>query len=463
VTQPHSTEDNATFEPQESTAPDSDAQPLSTSPNSSPAGWLSGSRGLLVGIGLGLAVAVIGSRIVTPGQANDAVSPAVTAPTEAKAKSVTVTSVEGTAVSRTIAATGTVAAVEMIPVMSQATGLQITAVLVEEGDFVKTGQTLVRLDDAALRAQIAQAQASVQQAEARLAELRAGNRSEEIAQAQAQVAEAQARADLARERVRRFSSLRSDGAIAQDQLDEILTEQRRADASLQQAQRRLDELKAGPRPEAIAQAQAQLAQAQSQVQLVAAQLKDTVVTAPRSGKIAERNAFVGDLTSNSKQLFKIIQNGQLELQVKVPETQLPQIRSGQNVTISADADSSLRLNGTIREIDPLVDAESRQATLKVDLPSNTSLKPGMFLRAEVATATAPGLTIPADAIVPQADGTAIAFVVQSDNTVKAQSLEIGKILPNNRIEIRSGLNAGDRVTVKGSPYLKDGDRISITN
>lgn len=455
----------------QSQSPETEANPV-TETNGQPAAvtpsqpspktnWLSGSRGVVLGVGLGLLVAFVGSRIVTPGQANDSPPAAAPAATEAQAKSVTVAPVESTAIAQTLSATGTIAAYEMIPVATQATGMQITAVLVDEGDTVQAGQILVRLDNAALQAQLASAQASVQQAEARLAELRAGTRTEAIAQAQAQVSEAQARADLAQERAGRFSSLRNDGAIAQDQLDEILTEQRRAQASLQQAQRRLEELQAGPRPEAIAQAQAQLNQAQAQVQLINAQLNDTVVRAPKSGKIAERNAFVGDLTASSKQLFQIIQNGRLELQLKVPETQLPQINPGQTVQITNDADADLKITGRVREIDPIVDAESRQAMVKVDLPGNANLKPGMFLRAEIATDTAPGLTVPTDAIIPQSDGSGIAYIVQSDNTVTAQTVTTGKVLSDNRIEIRSGLNPEDRIVVKGAPYLKNGDRIAV--
>lgn len=453
----------------QSQSPETEANPVTdTNPTPAPTAsptvktnWLSGSRGVVLGVGLGLLVAFIGSRIITPGQANDSPPAATPAATEAKAKSVTVAPVESIAIAQTLSATGTITAYEMIPVATQATGLQITAVLVDEGDTVQAGQTLVRLNDAALRAQLASANASVQQAEARLAELRAGSRTEAIAQAQAQVSEAQARADLAQERAGRFSSLRNDGAIAQDQLDEILTEQRRAQASVQQAQQRLEELQAGPRPEAIAQAQAQLNQAQAQVQLIAAQLDDTVVRAPASGKIAERNASVGDLTASSKQLFQIIQNGRLELQLNVPETQLPQINPGQTVQITNDADASLKITGRVREIDPIVDAESRQAVVNVDLPGNASLKPGMFLRAEIATDTAPGLTVPTDAIIPQSDGSGIAYIVQSDNTVTAQTVTTGKVLPDNRIEIRSGLNGGENIVVKGAPYLKDGDKVSI--
>jgi multidrug resistance efflux pump len=81
----------------------------------------------------------------------------------------------------------------MIPVSSQATGLQIKEVLVDQNALVQAGQVMARLDDSVLQAQLSQAKASVAQAEARLAELRTGTRSEEVAQAQARLDQAQAR------------------------------------------------------------------------------------------------------------------------------------------------------------------------------------------------------------------------------------------------------------------------------
>ncbi|MDY7012838.1 MAG: efflux RND transporter periplasmic adaptor subunit [Cyanobacteriota bacterium] len=459
-------------------APSQPEEPMPQPPASARKPWYSGGRGVLLGMGLGIALAVIGGRVILPGQANpdDANPPA--APAEqstAPAPSVTVAEVESASISRTLDATGTVAAFEMLPVMAEATGLKIENVLVDEGDFVKTGQTLVRLDNSVLQAQLTQAQASVAQAEARVAELRAGSRSEEIARAkesirsaEAGVRQAESDLSLARQRAQRNRMLQAEGAIARDSLDEILTVERNSQAALDQAKARLQEarqqlaqLQAGPRPEAIAQAEAQLAHAKGQVQLITAQLNDTRVVAPANGKIAKREAYVGDLTSSSKTLFEIVQNGRLELQVEVPETQLPQIRPGQSVEIASDADSQLRLTGTVREIDPIVDAESRQATVNIDLPSSANLKPGMFLRAAVVTSAATGLTAPTEAILPQDDGSSLAYVVQPDNTVKAQTVETGKILPGGRVEIENGLNSGDRIVLKGAAYLNDGDRVGI--
>ncbi|MEQ8963192.1 MAG: efflux RND transporter periplasmic adaptor subunit, partial [Coleofasciculus sp. C2-GNP5-27] len=415
--------------------------------------------------------------LVSSQQADTPTAAPPVATSSAPSQSVTVAPVTSENVSRRLDATGSSAAFEMNPVMSQATGLQIQQVLVEEGQVVKTGQLLARLDDSVLQAQLNQAQASVAQAEARLAELRAGSRSEEIARAketvrsaESAVTAAESDLELARTRVERNKLLQAEGAIARDRLDEVYNQERSSRSQLEQAQARLREanqqlaqLQAGPRREVITQAEAQLAQAQAQVESTIAQLNNTRILAPVSGKIAERNARVGDVTSGSQTLFNIIENGRLELIAKVPETQLPQIQPGQSVTITSDADSRLQLSGKVREIDPMIDEASRQAQVKIDLPTSAALKPGMFLRASITTSAAQGLTVPAKAILPQSDGSAIAYIVQPDNTVKAQSVEVGELLGDNRVEIKSGLSVGDRVVVKGAAYLKDGDKVEVVN
>jgi HlyD family secretion protein len=205
-----------------------------------------------------------------------------------------------------------------------------------------------------------------------------------------------------------------------------------------------------------------LAAAKAQYQLVTVQLNDARVVAPVSGKIAQRHARVGDITSATQKLFTIIQNGRLELLLKVPETQLSLIRVGQAVKITSQQNRQLNLTGKVREIEPLVDEQSRQATVKVDLPVQKALKPGMFLQVEIVTSQSSGLTVPMGAVLPQTDGSAIAFVVQANNTVKAEPIQLGEILPNQQVEITRGLQSGDRVVVKGAAYLKDGNTITVT-
>jgi multidrug efflux pump subunit AcrA (membrane-fusion protein) len=444
----------------------------STSFLSQPFPSLNGRKGLLIGIGLGVLLTVGGTRILSPTAVRE--QPPVqidtaTVPTQA----VTTIAVNTQDINRTLSASGTIVAYERIPVMSQAGGLLIKELLAERGDFVERGQVLARLNDRILNAEKMQARGAVEEARAKLNELQAGNRVEEIARAQSRVAnaesavvQAKSNLDLVQKRVVRNQTLQAEGAISRDRLDEVLNQEQvaksellSAEASLNEARQELAQLRSGSRPQTIAAAEAELTQAWGRLQEIEAQLTDTAVTAPRAGIIASREAKVGQITSTSEQLFSIIQDGRLELKLQIPETLIGRIELGQKVKIASNADPSLKLTGKVREIEPTIDDRSRQATVKVDLPNNTRLKPGMFLQAAIDTDTSEGLAVPIEALLPQSGNTAIAFVLQPDNIVKAQTVKMGEILSEQKVEIVEGLNAGDRIVLKGAAYLKDGDRV----
>ena len=436
--------------------------------------WFSGKPGLLLGVGLGILLTFGATKIFSSPTADSGNTSESVEVTTIPSQTVTVAEVTTTDIDSTLNASGTVTAYETTPVMSQASGLQITDVLSERGDYVERGQVLARLNDKVLNAEKIEAQGAVAQAESQLEELQAGSRVEEIAQAESRVANARsavARAEsdleLVQKRVERNTSLQAEGAISRDRLDEILNEERvarsnlaGAKAELNEAQQALAQLKAGSRPQTIAKAKAELTQALGRLQAIEARLADTVITAPRAGIIASREATVGQITSNSEMLFTIIQDGRLELRLQVPETLIGQIQAGQKVQITAK-NRDLKLTGRVRAIDPAINDSSRQATVRVDLPESTNLKPGMFLQAAINTDTNPGLAVPTEALLPQSGDRAIAFVVQADDTVKAQTVVLGEMLPEQQVEIVEGLQSGDRIVVKGAAYLKDGDKVAI--
>lgn len=446
------------------------------SPSSSSS--LLGKKGMLIGVGLGILLTLGATRLFSPSTAANKGEAEITNASEsiAPAQAVTITEVKTTDIDSNLNASGTVTAYERTPVMSQAAGLQITEVLAERGDFVNRGQVLAKLNNQALIAEKIEAEGAVAQAKARLDEVQEGSRAEEIAQAEARVANAesaivQAQSDLqlAKKRVAGNRTLQAEGAITRDRLDELLNQEEVAQsdlagakANLNEANQALAQLKAGSRPQTIAQAKAEQTQAQGRLQRIEAQLADTIIVAPSSGIIASRDAKVGQITATSDTLFSLIQNGRLELRLRVPETLIGKIKPGQAVQITSNADRSLALTGKVREIDPLIDDSSRQAMVKVDLPGGTNLKPGMFLKAAINTNTSQGQAVPIEALLPQSGNKAIAFVLQNDNTVQGTTVEMGEILSGQKVEVIKGLQPGDRIVLKGAAYLKDGDRVTIS-
>lgn len=463
------------------TTPKADLEAISKAARVKPHGlnspWLLGKKGLLLGLGLGVLLTWGTTRFFLASSTSDRQENATTATTASlPSQAVTVTEVKTTEIDSTLDASGTVRAYESTPVMSQASGLQIREVLAERGDVVQQGQVLARLNNQALQAQQLEAQAAVRQAQFALDELRAGSRNEEVAQGEARVAnansalvQAESNLELIQKRVERNRTLAAEGAITRDRFDEILNQEKTAQAdlagfkaNLKEAQEALAQLKAGSRSQTIAQAEAELTQAQGRLQAIEAQLSDTTIVAPSSGLVVERAATVGQIAAAGDILFSIVQDGRLELRLPIPETLLSQVKPGQKATITSSADPRWQLIGKVREIDPAIDDNSRQAVVKVDLPNNSNLKPGMFLRAAINTNTERGLTVPIAALLPQSGNQAIAFVLQNDKTVTATTVQMGEILGEQTVEITSGLRAGDRIILQGATYLKDGDQVTVS-
>ncbi|MBC6434036.1 efflux RND transporter periplasmic adaptor subunit [Nostoc sp. HG1] len=213
----------------------------------------------------------------------------------------------------------------------------------------------------------------------------------------------------------------------------------------------------------------------ARVQQLQTQLGQTVVRSPVAGVIAEKLARVGDVTGvppqtqvgtvigGTQKLFSIIQDEKLELQAKVPEIQLNQVKIGASVQITSDVDQRVRSQGRVREIQPQVNDQRREATVKIDLPPTSLLKPGMFASAAITTNSGMKIVVPQKAVQSQADSSVIVFTLSSGDIVRSQKVELGDPANGDKVEIKSGLQLGDRVVVDGAGYLKDGDKVRVAS
>ena len=395
-------------------------------------GWL---VPLLVGTGLGVGLTGLGMTIMNRPTTKPVVTPQSV--NLAPSMSVTIAPAELTPVARTLSVTGTVNARDLIPVLPQATGLQIKQILVDEGDSVKSGQTLAILDSSVLQTQIAQAKAEVE-----------SNRAV-VRQRQASLAQSRATLAEANSNYERYRGLADAGAISRQELETRSTTATTAREAISVAQAN------------IASAEADVRISLARVQQQQTQLNQTIVRAPASGVIAEQTAQVGDVANSTQKIFSIIQNGSLELQAKVPAINLNQVKINAPTVVTSDADSRLRLQGNVREIAPLVDPQSREATVRIDLPATALLRPGMFASGAITINNVPGIAIPAKAVLPQSDGSAITFVLTDGDIVRSQKITVGEAIGKSNVEIVNGLKIGDRVVVAGAGYLKDGDKVQV--
>lgn len=408
-----------------------------------------------------------------------------------------------------ITASGKVVPVQSVNLSPKNPGV-LGQLYVEQGDRVQQGQIIARMDVGEIEAQIlqykanlaqaqaqldqaragnrpqeiAQAKARLAQAEAQLAAARAGNRDQEIGQAQAQVQSAKAQVNLTQARVARYRELTRQGATSQDQLDQYISEDSRAKASLEEAQKRLSLLQSGTRseeidareaavtearaalvllengsrPEEIAQRQAAVKAAQAQLKAAEVRLADTVIRAPFKGivtqKYANIGAFVTPTTSasssasaTSSSIVAVAQG--LEVLAQVPEADIGRIKPGQQVDIVADAYPDQVFKGRVRLIAPEAVVEQGVTSFQVRVALETGtdkLRSGLnvdltFLGDRVSDA----LVLPTVAIVTEKGKTGV-LIPDENNKPQFREVTVGAQI-QDQTQVLSGVNAGDRIFV----------------
>jgi RND family efflux transporter MFP subunit len=306
---------------------------------------------------------------------------------------------------RTLAANGGLHPWQEAVIGAEANGWRLAEVAVNVGDRVRRGQVLARFAVDLPRADLAQTEAAVAEAEALLAE-------------------AAANAQRARD-------LHGSGMMSAQQINQVLTAERTAQARLQ-AQR-----------------------AAAQVQRL--RLAQAEVRAPDDGVISSRSATVGAVVPAGAELFRLIRQGRLEWRAEVPADQLALVRTGQPVRLTPVGGPMIA--GRVRMVAPTVDAAARQGLVYVDLPQPGAAKAGMFARGEIVLGEDEASTLPQSAVLLR-DGFHVVFVIGADGTVAERKVEVGR-RAGDRIELIGGLPAGARVVARGGAFLADGDLVRV--
>lgn len=260
---------------------------------------------------------------------------------------------------------------------------------VEEGQAVKAGQLLARLDNADYRQQVAIDEARLRLARDELALTLAGTRHQQIEAARQAVVEAQA--DLQQKEIddRRAETLFREDAVSAQSRDLAQTNLKVAAAALQQAKQKYNEALEGSRPEQITIGRATLAQSEQTLRMSQIKLGYTSLLAPEAGVILVRQAELGEVVAPGTPVVTLADLDHVWMRAYVPETDLGRVRWGQTAEISTDSFPGKAYRGRISfiasdaEFTPkTVQTEQEKVTLvyriKIDLENpNHELKPGM--------------------------------------------------------------------------------------
>lgn len=355
---------------------------------------------------------------------------------------------------RTLQFSARVASHTRVDVGSTVTG-RVQAVLAQEGDVVKQGQVLLRLESQELSAALTQAEAVEQQASARLA----GLRSTGLVSAQAAVSQAEAATRATQAAWERTNQLVTQGFLSSAALDEARRTRDVAQAQLDSA--RALARASGERGADQAQAQAQLAAAQAASQAARAKLAQTELLAPADGRVLLREVEPGQIVQPGRALLGLALAGPVEIVAQVDERFLAQLRAGQTATVLADAYATQRFAAQVLSIAPSVDAQRGSIELKLALleAAPAFLREDMTLSVEVETARVEGARVlPLAALrAPGADGSATVLVVDAGRA-KERSVRLG-LRTLEAVEVIEGLAEGDQVLLGGA--LKAGQRLRV--
>lgn len=408
-----------------------------------------------------------------------------------------------------IVADGTVTPIQSVNLSPKVAGI-VEQLLVEQGDRVKQGQILARMDKRDLEGQLTQAQGALAQAHARLDELLAGSRREEIDQAKAtldrwearlaelqsssrqeeidqvrsQVEAAEAQVNLTTKRAQAMRNLVREGAEAQDRLDEAIANDESAKATLREARKRLDLSRKGarsevidqaeaqveearqayqlalrgPRPEQIAQAEAAVKEAEGRLQTVLNQLADTNIRAPFGGiitqKFASEGAFVTPTTSSSTTASatsaSIVSLAQeFEVLAEVPEIDISKVRPGQQVEIRADAYPEQLFQGRVRLVSPEAVEEQNVTSFQVRVTIITGrrqLRSGMNVSLTFLGDTVDQALVVPTVAIATEKGKTGVYIPGEKDKPEFKPITIGSSI-QDKTQVLDGLKPGQRVFI----------------
>jgi HlyD family secretion protein len=358
-------------------------------------------RVIWVAVAVGIAIiALLGLRLTQALTVKKSVTNKVSIPT------VSVTQVGVSTVPTTIEIIGTINARYDMPIGVEGDGGRIAAIYVEAGDRVKRGQSLARLDVSVLTPQVANLRAALDQS--------------------------RAEADLADAEYKRALAVGAAGALAVEET------QRRKSSSVTAAAK-------------VKVAEAMLAEAQ-------AKLARAEVRAPSDGLILTRNVEVGQtVTAGGTTLFRLSENGEVELRGEVAEQDLPLLKVGQAVSVKLTGSPRV-YPGRVRLLGAVIDPQTRLGMVRVSLQPDPNLRPGAFARAEVTVSNAERTVLPQTAVLTDEKGSYV-LVVDAGNKLERRTVHVSGVAGNG-VTISDGVKYKEEVVATAGAFLQAGEVVN---
>jgi len=355
-------------------------------------------------IGAVIAVAILLLALVMFGRGSS--KPALgTAAGSGQVPSVSIIVPGQTQVGRVIGASGPLAARRDQPVGIAGSGGRVVRVLVDAGSWVGAGQVMAVVDR------------SVQ--------------AEQAAQLAAQVEAARANAALAQSNYDRAIALQGRGFVSKAEID---SKKATRDAAL-----------------------AQVRVAQAQLGATRAQIGQLNVIAPTSGLVLSRNVEVGQIVSPaSGPLFHVAEGGQMEMRAQLSQQDLALVHVGMPAKVTP-VGSDTSVAGSIWQVAPMIDTQSRLGMVRVAIPYSTAIRPGGFAEVNIAGGATTAPLLPQSAVLSDQYGNYV-YVVDGRNQVQRRSIKIGNV-DDSGVTIAQGITGNEAVVLSAGPFLNPGQKV----
>jgi len=309
-------------------------------------------------------------------------------------------------VARTIVASGPLAAKRDQPIGIAGQGGRVVRVLADAGTWVRGGQVLAVVDR------------SVQ--------------AQQAAQLAAQVEAARANAALAQSNYQRAISLQGRGFVSKAEID---SKKATRDA-----------------------ANAQVRVAQATLGATRAQIGQLNVVAPASGLILARSVEVGQVVSpGSPSLFRLAEGGQMEMQAQMSQQDLAEVRVGMPASVTP-VGSQTAITGTVWQVAPVIDPQSRLGAVRIAIPYTAAIKPGGFAEARITAGATSAPLLPQSAVLSDDRGNYV-YIINAKNEVERRDIKIGAV-DDNGVTIAEGLSGNEAVVLSAGPFLNPGQKVN---
>lgn len=331
-----------------------------------------------------------------------------------------------------------------------------------EGDKVEQkGQKIIEIDRPLYRQELQAAQAALSVAEAKLADLKAGARPEEIKQAAEKVKHLEDCTAFAQADLERIRSLVKSGSLPGEAAEKARVAFTKCHSDLAGAKEQLAMLKEGPTRTEIAVAEAAVEEARAKLGLAQAKLEECVLTAPFAGIVTRVDVRAGDLATPRTPLLKMMDPDSLVVRFAIPEARASDLKEGAQAEIQLDAVPEKTFAAETVRIYPQLQRNTRTRLAEAKIVDKHPLLPGEFARVAVAIRqSGQALVVPDKAVLATPRGERMLFVVDEKNVARRRILTTG-IEQGRQLEVLEGLKSGEQVVVEGNEKLRDGMTVKV--